>query len=131
MVQTFIKSIVFLNIHDCIVTVYVAYKERWLSLPNKLKFANFSNFIEREVERLRGSQTNSSLNPLINFVIKAYIFTICISYDMRGLHLFIEWGITNFSDYSKGERESLRCGWVKFPSILLGMHIYLNFLGTC
>jgi len=59
-------------------------------LPNELKFANFSDFTRGEVERLRCSQAKSLLNASINFVIKAYIFTISIFYDTRGLHLFIE-----------------------------------------
>ena len=76
--QIFIKSTDFLNIQDCIVTVYVVYKKRRLRLPSELKFVNFFDFTGGEVERLRCSQANSSLNPSIIFVIKACIFTISI-----------------------------------------------------
>ena len=93
--QIFINPTDFLNIQDCILTVYATYKERHLSLPSELKFVDFSEFGEGEVERLRCSQAKPSLNPSIIFGIKVCIFTISISHDTRGLHSHIEWRITN------------------------------------
>ena len=46
----FIKSTVFSNIRDCIVTVDVAYKKRRLRLPSELKFVNIFDFTGGEVE---------------------------------------------------------------------------------
>jgi len=97
-----------LNIKECIVTAYFFYKKRHLNLLVELKFVNFSNSTGEEVERLRCSEANSSLNCSIIFVIKTCISTISVSYHMRGSRLFIEWRITNVSNYTKGDRESLK-----------------------
>jgi hypothetical protein len=106
-VKSLLNQLIFLNIQDCVLTVYATYKERHLSLPSELKFADFSEFSEGEVERLRCSQAKPSLNPSIIFGIKACIFTISILYDMRGSRSRIEWEITNLSHYSKGKEGKL------------------------
>ena len=90
-VKSLLNQLIFLNIQDCVLTLYATYKERHLSLPSELKFADFSEFSEGEVERLRCSQAKPSLNPSIIFGIKACIFTISIFYDMRGSRSRIEW----------------------------------------
>jgi len=106
-------------------------QEEMSKITQWIKICEFLRFYRRGGGRLRCSQAKSLLNPSIIFVIKACIFTISISYDTRGSRLFIEWGITDSSDYSKGGRESLRCRWVKFPSnpsILLGIRAYISEL---
>ena len=115
--QIFIKPTDFLNIQDCILTVYATYKGRHLSLPSELKFADFSEFSEGEVERLRCSQAKPSLNPSIIFGIKVCIFTISISYDTRGLRSRIEWRITNLSHYNQERGEGLECRRSNFYQI--------------
>ena len=89
-----------LNIKECIVTAYFFYKKRHLNLLVELKFMKFFYITGEEVERLRCSKANSSLNHSIIFAIKAFIFTISVSYHIRGLCLFIEWQITNVSNYT-------------------------------
>jgi hypothetical protein len=99
-----------------------------------IKICEFLRFSEGEVERLRCSQANSSLNPSIIFGLKTCKFTLSISHDRRGSRLFIEWGIMNLSDYSEGEGESLRCRWVNSPSnpsILFCIRAYISPVLSC
>ena len=85
--QIFIKPTDFLNIQHCILTVYATHKGRHLNLPSELKFADFSEFSEGEVDgiteanfRVRKGVVTLAQNQTrrlvyILYVIYAYIYS--------------------------------------------------------
>ena len=57
-----------------------------------------------EKERAVGGSNLHSI-PLFFFCIGESIFILTIPYKLRGFYPFIEWGNTNFSNYTQGEGE--------------------------